>query len=63
MRDCPHRTEGCSVSRPCHKCRMDSSHRAHVLIRFDSRGTRRQTRQIGRAHYIENPTYWERVAA
>ena len=65
MKDCPYRTEGCGLSRPCHKCRMDSIRKAHVLVRFDSRGTRRQPRHIydARTHFDENPNYWEKISA
>jgi len=65
MKECPHRTEGCSLSRPCHKCRLDATRQAHVFVRFDAHGTRRQSRQIydWRTHYDEIPPYREKKSA
>jgi hypothetical protein len=65
MNECPFRTEGCSLSRPCHKCRLDSTRQAHVLVRFDARGTRRQPRHTfdWRTHYGEIPPYREKMSA
>jgi hypothetical protein len=57
MNRSPLRTAGCTQSRPCSKCREASIARAHVVIRYDSRGTRRGLGQAP-AYQSRRGGYW-----
>jgi hypothetical protein len=36
LNSCRFRTQGCSLSTPCHNCRKTSSKLAHLHVRFES---------------------------
>jgi hypothetical protein len=65
MNTCQFRTEACSLSCPCPKCREVAIHAAHVLVRFDSQGRLRGRRGKNEAtHYHGNRGgYWGMQAA
>lgn len=65
MYTCPFRTKACTLSTPCAKCRQVSTHAAHVLVRFEARGTHGgRSGKEGRPPYqSKHGGYWERTAA
>jgi hypothetical protein len=64
MNTCRFQSKGCTLSRPCHKCREVALRAAHVLIRFDSAEQRRAGRaRDSMRHYGKPGGYWHREAA
>jgi hypothetical protein len=66
MNTCPFRTNACSESCPCSKCRAVAVRAAHVLVRFNSQGKRRARRYRTevRTHYqTKSGGYWQGRAA
>jgi hypothetical protein len=51
---CVFRTDDCSLSRPCAKCRDASSHAAHGVIRFGAHGFK------GGRYIKEEPVSYQR---
>jgi len=65
MNTCLFRTQACSLSRPCSKCRGATSYEAHIIIRPTSRvGLRKSSSKAGRTRYLpKRGGYWHRQAA
>jgi hypothetical protein len=64
MLTCPYRTQGCSLSLPCRKCRAAAIRRAHVFVRYDSQGRRKTVKgSEERRLYEARPDYWHEAAA
>lgn len=62
---CVFRTESCSLSCPCSKCRDVSSHAAHALIRFGARGFKggRYSKAAPVSYQRHREGYWHVRAA
>ncbi|MPZ50294.1 MAG: hypothetical protein GEU75_13520 [Dehalococcoidia bacterium] len=59
------RTETCTLSTPCSKCRSASINAAHTPVRFDAGGRRRGRHHAGGVTRYETRGggYWQRAAA
>jgi hypothetical protein len=65
LNTCPFRTETCTLSTPCHKCRDVAITVAHTQVRFDSHGRRRgaYTKERPVRYQTRHGGYWQNKAA